>query len=831
MSTKNNPNKRSYFANNCKPFVAVTDLLPRSKAVNSSMIAMCAGSIKGGMILLLLILLGKPLVSFGFVSETRQRGNSLVFLRRSPSGNHYYQYHGATTSALPAVPRIRLQAIKSTTSPSSTRRQPKQQRDVIIIGGGLAGLSAALYLSQIDPSRHVTILEREAVNEPESNTAAASFAAAGMLAPQSERLPRGHLLDLCMASREMYPDFCELVETLAKESGSEGQAYLWNDKTDAKDMEPWNVGYMASGGFIAPALAGDSVATWAPPVEGGVATWLDETQVRELEPNLHPNVVGGWWFPQDASVDARRLTCSLRAACVAAGVQLLMGPEYEIASLDLVNDECRGVYLKHGKYMGAKTVLVANGAWMRNLLPVPIQPHKGQSLSLRMPADRPPLLRRVLFAQDSYIVPKADGRIVIGATVEAGSFDADVTPAGLLHILSHALELVPGLKDLPIEETWAGLRPTTPDKGPVLGKTPWSNLYLAGGYWRNGVLLAPKTGELLAKLIAGEIMSEQEESLLDAFAWDRFTDKESGALLAANTRYAASMHPVHSRTSGLGVAAAVGTELGSYSTARSASDERGRDRSSLFGNDIDSDAAFELAAQLGKRDSTAYSFGEDSTTVSRNDDADDDHIAVLEPYEGSADAFTVSSSLVTDASISENDTSLALVSSDEGRRSDSPPLTSLDAMYQKIKENKAKSAINIEFGDDDEQLPDPGFRIYYTDPDTNEEIEVPPYTSQVDFHSALEAKKKIGKAVLSRTESQVSKVNESSTGSLESNTNYDEQTYDGYQDIQQANSRASRDEELKLMREARKQNRLGQSGIDDTTIGLERMDEDEVRPG
>jgi hypothetical protein len=151
---------------------------------------------------------------------------------------------------------------------------------------------------------------------------------------------------------------------------------------------------------------------------------------------------------------------------------------------------------------------------------------------------------------------------------------------------------------------------------------------------------------------------------------------------------------------------------------------------------------------------------------------------------------------------------------------------------QKIKENKAKSAINIEFGDDDdEQLPDPGFRIYYTDPDTNEEIEVPPYTSQVDFHSALEAKKKIGKAVLSRTESQVSKVNESSTGSLESNTNYDEQTYDGYQDIQQANSRASRDEELKLMREARKQNRLGQSGIDDTTIGLERMDEDEVRPG
>ena len=102
---------------------------------------------------------------------------------------------------------------------------------------------------------------------------------------------------------------------------------------------------------------------------------------------------------------------------------------------------------------------------MRNLLPVPITPHKGQSFSLRMPSDTPPILKRVLFAQDTYIVPKADGRIVVGATVEAGTFDPSVTVGGMLHCINNALELVPELADLPMEETWAGMRPTTPDYG------------------------------------------------------------------------------------------------------------------------------------------------------------------------------------------------------------------------------------------------------------------------------------------------------------------------------------------------------------------------------
>jgi glycine oxidase len=813
--------------------------------------------------------------------------------------------------------------------PHHSRSTNKQQRDVLILGGGLAGLSVALYLSQLDPSRHITILDRD--DTASQNGAVASFAAAGMLAPQSERLPQGPLLDLCLASRTMMPDFCDWVETLAKDSGTEGYQYLWTNQrgnsqkekstaslTTTTDDNPWSVGYLASGGFLAPALAGDSVATWAPPADSGAATWLDATQVRELEPNLHPtNVVGGWWFPQDASVDARRLTCSMRAACVTAGVQLMLGPEYEVASLDLVNESCRGVWLNaqggssQSKYIAAKTVLVANGAWMRNLLPVPIQPHKGQSLSLRMPSDRPPILRRVLFAQDSYIVPKADGRIVIGATVEAGSYDANVTPAGLLHILSHALQLVPGLKDLPIEETWAGLRPTTPDKGPILGKSPWENLFVAGGYWRNGVLLAPKTGELVAQLIAGLPMSDQDEALLKAFAWDRFTEQGSGAKLAANARYAASMHPIHSRTSGLGVAASVGTELGSYSTARSAAEERSRDRGSLWGDDSDSEASFERAAQLGKQDASAYTFGEDKSTVKAETTSSlsgaKEFVATLEPYEGSADAYTVASSTASDLGNGNNVITLSSVSkvaqstagsaksppayneqtydgyqdiqqanTSEDRRDEidamrkamrrnregsesvddsafteaptiiPPPKATtasqasrpspMDFIYQKIKANKEKQTATLSTTTtQEEKRPDPGFRIYFEDPETGENIEVPPFTSQAEFHESLKKRQAstAGSKLATRPAEAVINGSSSTTikgSSSESVGDYNEKTYDGYQDIQALNSRTTREEELLVMREARRRNRMGQTSIDSSKIGAQRLDEDEIRP-
>jgi thiazole synthase len=688
----------------------------------------------------------------------------------------------------------------------------------VIVGGGLAGLSVALYLTQLDPSRHITILEKEDYLATNKKTSVASFAAAGMLAPQSERLPKGDYLDLCLASKRMYPDFTDLVETLARDAGDEGAPYLWSSTGESSGLEPWNIGYVASGGFLAPAFAGDIVATWAPPEDSGASTWLDATQVRELEPNLHPNVVGGWWFPEDSSVDARRLTCSLRAACVGAGVQFLSGPNYEVTSLDLADGACQGLFLKNGKYFKAKSILVANGAWMRNLLPVPIESHKGQSLSLRMPEGQPPMLKRVLFAQDSYIVPKADGRIVIGATVEAGSFDPNVTPAGIMHILEHALQLVPGLADLPIEETWAGLRPTTPDKGPILGETPWKNIFLAGGYWRNGVLLSPKTGELLASLIAGIPLSDEDTRLLEAFKWDRFTSKEGGAKMAANARYAASMYPIHKRKSGVGVAASVGTELGSYSTAVSAREERQKDRSSLFG-DGGGDDAFERAAAMGQQDGKVFSFGGEKkwTPPGGKKEAEPEPVwetfnpppippalpALQEsnavPYNGpdSVDAYTVG------CASNEKDDEVATSNAAD-----------LKSVYQSIKNNKAKEQVEMS-EDQGEERPDPGFRVHHIDEVTGESREVPPHTSPGAFMESIQ-KEKEGALAAQDVASSVASPHRSDDG--ESNDG----RLDGYQTPEKGLKKGAADDPniAESMRKARVSNR-----VNSNSVGL-NLDED-----
>ncbi|VEU44445.1 unnamed protein product [Pseudo-nitzschia multistriata] len=783
-------------------------------------------------------------------SSSSPRDGSTSKLSHSSSLSPNPPSQPAPSSMVPSVP---------------LRRSNQLYKDVVIVGGGLAGLSTALYLTQIDPERRITVLDK---NEDDGNIPGAgnmaSMAAAGMLAPNSERLPKGDYRDLCMASRRMYADFTSLVEGMAQESGPEGLPYLTQD--DGSGLDPWNIGYVASGGFFAPAFAGDSVATWAPPEEedGGrktkasSAVWLDATQARELEPHLHPDVVGGWWFPEDASVDARRLTCSLKAACVGAGVEFLCGPRNEVTSLDLQDGRCNGFWLgsESGRYVSAKAVLVANGAWMRNLLPVPLEPHKGQSLSLRMPKDRPPILKRVLFGGDSYIVPKADGRIVIGATVEAGSFDSAVTPAGIMHVLSYALELVPGLADLPIEETWAGLRPTTPDKGPILGETPWENLYLAGGYWRNGVLLAPKTGHLLATLIASQnkgegntLLSRDDEAMLEAFAWDRFTSPEGGKRMAANARYAASMYPVHKRKSGTGVAAAVGTELGSYSTARSAGEERQKDRKSLFGSDgfdgIDSETEdlFEKAAMMGREDAEVFE-GLDGESSSSSSESTSDHtggspsssggdgddkslkfyyseqetalgeLRVLDsdesspaapspeeiettvPYDGSADAITVGSA--------DND-------APEGDEDAGDDASRLELLYESIRENKAKQKVDLPDQDIKDTRPDPGFRISHVCKKTGKVREMPPYVQPGEFFESLEQQEQKEEAEVETPPSNGIPTDEvegsGSAPSSGSGENYDETTYDGYQEIFKANASSSRKEELEKMKLARISNR------------------------
>mmetsp|Transcript_32964 Transcript_32964/g.65524 ORF Transcript_32964/g.65524 Transcript_32964/m.65524 type:complete len:963 (-) Transcript_32964:52-2940(-) len=724
-------------------------------------------------------------------------------------------------------------------------------RDILIVGGGLAGLSIAHHIASAASSpRHITILDRESPEEQKTKTVAGSFAAAGMLAPQSERLPAGPLLDICLSSRDIYGEWVKRVEGGARDASlgvqrrggrnggrenvytGEGAKYLWEltgeegilssfDDGPSPPLEPWEVGYHSKGGFLAPAFAGDAVATWSPQPDSGKAYWLDEVQVRELEPMLHPQVIGGWWFPDDASVDARRLTCSLRASCAGLGVQMLFGEEYDVKSLEMKGGKCKGVHLANGKTYSPNSLIIANGSWMRHLLPIPVTPHKGQSFSLRMPSNSPPILSRVLFAQDTYIVPKADGRIIVGATVEPGKFDGDVTPSGLMHCLSEATRLVPDLADLPIEETWAGLRPTTPDKCPILGKSPqWENVYLAGGYWRNGVLLAPKTGQLIGDLVMSDgnegDMSEKDQELLKAFSMERFIVPGGGKTLAANARYAATFYPVHKRSKS-GVAAAVGTELGFYEGAAAAKEDRAKDRKAIFGSLDDEMEELERAAGMGKSDAEAFSLGnkEDGWMVKKGGKE-----GSLNTVDADPDAFTVAVLGDDDEDTMEydsaetNESSQSPSAEEEKKEKAVDVKSDLSSIYEKIKANKAKSGASVEMGENPfNERPDPGFRIHFIDPETRDLIEVPPYTSPGEFHQM-------------RMEGKFSSNGTAGpAASPDINHDGDEKpSFDGYQTIREAYGEGNTEEETaEATRKARMRNRVISSEIDESAIGVMKM--------
>ena len=601
---------------------------------------------------------------------------------------------------------------------------------------------------------------------------------------------------------------------------------------NTQKLEPWEVGFHSTGGFLAPAFAGDAVATWSPQPHSGEAYWLDDVQIRELEPSLHPNVIGGWWFPEDASVDARRLTCSLRASCEGKGVHILTGKGYEVTSLEMSRGKCTGVHTANGNTYSANAIVVANGSWMKNLLPVPIVPHKGQSLSLRMPSDTPPILNRVLFAQDTYVVPKADGRIIIGATVEPGRFDGDVTPEGMLHCLHEATRLCPSLKELPIEETWAGLRPTTPDKCPILGNTLFDNVYIAGGYWRNGVLLAPKTGQLVGDLILNDgdpsKMSDEDAALLKAFAWDRFTQEGGGAKLAANARHASSLYPVHKRSS-LGVSSSVGTELGFYEGASAAKGDREADRNSMFGLSEEVEERLEKAAKMGVSDAGAFDFSRvDKSSWIENDGDDDeawggkdDVSDKSEDREGTTvtaadpDAFTIGvvEDKVQSESESHNEAEIESTVVDS---------SNLSSIYEKIKANKAKAAESIEMGQDTtEKKPDLPFRIYHVDKKTREVTMVPPRT-QPGIFLKMKAEGKLkptNEIEAPKGETDESDSDASVSVSKPSNEE-SKSTYDGYSAIREAFGECSTEEETAAAtRAARMRNRVKSSQIDESKIG------------
>lgn len=363
--------------------------------------------------------------------------------------------------------------------------------DILIVGGGPIGLAIALELHQQGAT--VTVLTRDLAE-------AAGNAAAGMLAPSAEEIPPGPMRSLCQQSLERYPDWISKLESLA-----------------GVDSGYWPCG------ILAPLLSHSP----AP---------LSASAIHSYQSGLSPEIAGGTFYPEDAQVDSRALMQTLRSAVREAGIDLQTGITVE----GFVQKQGKIAHLRTsaGNKQAARYIL-ATGAWSQDLLPIPVLPRKGQMLSVRVPLGygQTQPLRRVLFGEKVYIVPRKEGRIVIGATVEDVGFAPHNTPAGIAQILNAAIALYPPLQTFPIEEQWWGFRPATPDESPILGPGPCENLTLATGHYRNGILLAPITAKLIAEQIQGNA-----DPLLEAFSYQRFRQPKSDRPSATPTPSSPSSH-------------------------------------------------------------------------------------------------------------------------------------------------------------------------------------------------------------------------------------------------------------------------------------------------
>ncbi|WP_030319038.1 glycine oxidase ThiO [Streptomyces sp. NRRL B-3229] len=359
--------------------------------------------------------------------------------------------------------------------------------DVLVVGGGIIGLVTAWRAAQ----RGL----RTAVADPEPGGGAAQVAA-GMLAAVTE-LHYGEqtLLGLNLASAHRYPDFAaELTELTGHDLGYRrcGTLAVALDADDRAHLRELH------------ALQRQS---------GLESEWLSGRECRRLEPMLAPGVRGGLRVDGDHQIDPRRLTRALLAACERAGVVF---HRVWAERLRIVRDRAAGITTTDGGALDAGQVVLAAGSLSGRLDGVPeavlppVRPVKGQVLRLTVPPRYAPFLSRTVRAvvrgSHVYLVPRENGELVIGATSEELGWDTTVTAGGVYELLRDAHELVPGITELPLTETRAGLRPGSPDNAPLLGPTDLPGLLLATGHYRNGVLLTPVTGDAMAHVLAtGEL--------------------------------------------------------------------------------------------------------------------------------------------------------------------------------------------------------------------------------------------------------------------------------------------------------------------------------------
>jgi glycine oxidase len=383
------------------------------------------------------------------------------------------------------------EARRQRAGPSGRRPVAAHVNGVLIVGGGVMGCACAWELAR--HGLHVRVLEKSVPG------AEASSAAAGILGAQLEAAGPGPMLELSLLSRARYPRW---ARALKAETGID-------------------IGFRASGLLsVAPDAASErrlaESARWQKKLglELGV---VKARALHELEPALGPKLRSALLFPREARLEPRLLLRALHIAAQRAGVEFQTGAY--VRDLIVKQGRATGVSLEDGRELAARHVVVAAGSWTTligglGLRPDSVRPARGQIVELSTPA---PLLKRVVFGPRCYLVPRDDGRMLVGSTLEFVGYRREVTARAVRDLLDAALELVPRLAEASLGAVWSNFRPYTDDELPLIGPAPIQGLLLATGHYRNGILLAPITAEIVRVLVK----QERLPLALDAFAPQR----------------------------------------------------------------------------------------------------------------------------------------------------------------------------------------------------------------------------------------------------------------------------------------------------------------------
>jgi glycine oxidase len=349
---------------------------------------------------------------------------------------------------------------------------------VIIVGGGIIGASIAWRLAR--ERADVIVLERARLGQE------ASWAAAGMIAPQAEAQTSGVFFDLCLAARRV---FDLTIDRLTADAGLD------------PEYDPHGILYIALDGGERAEL--ESRARWHREA-GALVHELSAAEARKVEPAISSETLFALHLPDNRRVENRKLTHAYIAAAVNSGAEFREGAGVD--SIVTKDARATGVRLSDGAVMEADLVIVAAGSWSHQIRGleadrIALHPVRGQMLCFET---LPRMLTPAVFSMRGYLVPRRDGRILAGSTMEEAGYNKAVTLGGIEKISRGVLAMVPALAEVPFREAWAGLRPATGDLLPVLGYSPSvANVIWSTGHYRSGILLSAITGEVIADLVAG----------------------------------------------------------------------------------------------------------------------------------------------------------------------------------------------------------------------------------------------------------------------------------------------------------------------------------------